>query len=308
MPARARTRRARRRARAGQVGEQVQRAVVDERRRERAPGLAQGERRAASRARSGRGRTRAPRRRRGRRRARTRRGRRQAKTARQRAMTAPLCSASNPGSTCVDCSSRRARCWARRRSRYASAAAAPTPAGKQPGRLGATQQRDVADVVEQLGPIGAVAEDERLHRELDVHHAARAVLDVEAAGLDRMRRAHLLAHRPHFAEQRLQIGGAATRCGAPPRSAAPALDAGHQRAASAPVLPGPRRVCRARSGSSRTTLIDVTSSPELPFGLSAVSMSNSSPAAVRIVSQVMQLADESAVHLGRLVGLGLGSS
>ena len=103
--------------RAGQVGEQVQRAVVDEHRRERAPGLAQGQPRLPVEWRPVRGRTRAPRRRRGRRRARTRRGRRQAKTARQRARTALLCPASDAGSTCVGCSSRRARCWARRRSR-----------------------------------------------------------------------------------------------------------------------------------------------------------------------------------------------
>jgi len=36
-------------------------------------------------------------------------------------------------------------------------------------------------------------------------------------------------------------------------------------------------------------VIEVTSSPELPLGRSAVSMSNSSPAAVRSVSQVISL-------------------
>jgi len=40
-----------------------------------------------------------------------------------------------------------------------------------------------------------VGEHQVLHRELDVDHAAGIVLDVEQAGLVRVRGVHLLAHR-----------------------------------------------------------------------------------------------------------------
>ena len=158
------------------------------------------------------------------------------------------------------------------------------------------------------GAVGAVAEDERLHRELDVDHAAGAVLDVEAAGPDRMRGAHLLAHRPHFVEQRLQVArrgehGAAHRLEARRQP----LDAGAPaRARQRLVLPGPRRVAAAAGlvvlerRHRRDQQAGVAVRPERRVDVEQLAGGG----AHRQPGD--ELADEGAVDLGRLVGLGLG--
>ena len=57
--------------------------------------------------------------------------------------------------------------------------------------------------------VGGMRQHQVLHRELDVHHAAGAVLDVEAARpAPGVRCAHLVAHRAHLVAQR---GGVARR-------------------------------------------------------------------------------------------------
>ena len=68
--------------------------------------------------------------------------------------------------------------------------------------FGALQQGDVADVGNQFGVRRGLRQHEVLHREFGIHHAAGAVLEVEGAGLDRPRCAHLLAHGDDFGTQR----------------------------------------------------------------------------------------------------------
>ena len=79
------------------------------------------------------------------------------------------------------------------------------PASSSRGVLGALEQRDVAEVVLQAGMRAAVREHQVLHRELDVHQAALAVLRVDALVALRMRVAHLLAHRRDLLAQRLGV-------------------------------------------------------------------------------------------------------
>jgi hypothetical protein len=136
-----------------------------------------------------------------------------------------------------------------------------------------------------------MGEHQILHRELGVHHAAGAVLDVEQAGLHRPGGAHLVAHRLHRLRQRCVVARcgqhvAAHRLEALGQRRGPAQQRARVRAwcsqVHAVLLPRPRWYCSNEA-------IDVTSRPELPFGRSAVSMSNNSPAAVRSVSQVISL-------------------
>ena len=51
--------------------------------------------------------------------------------------------------------------------------------GDQPGRARALQQRDVADVVGQLGMMWTFAQHQILHAELDVDDAAAVVFEVK---------------------------------------------------------------------------------------------------------------------------------
>ena len=60
------------------------------------------------------------------------------------------------------------------------------------------------------------------------------------------------------------------------------------------VLPGPGGVAAAAVLVVLVRAIEVTSRPELPFGRSAVSISNRSPSAVRTVSQLISLRTKAA--------------
>src|SRR5207253_1446106 len=66
--------------------------------------------------------------------------------------------------------------------------------GQQARGLRTLQQGDVADVGNELAVRRRLRQHQELHGELDVDHAAGAVLDVEAIALDGTRGAHLLAH------------------------------------------------------------------------------------------------------------------
>ena len=75
-----------------------------------------------------------------------------------------------------------------------AAAASPTPAGSRPAASARCSNAMLPTLGISSGCAG-LGQHQELHRELGIDHAARAVLDVETVGLDRMRGAHLLAHR-----------------------------------------------------------------------------------------------------------------
>ena len=74
----------------------------------------------------------------------------------------------------------------------------------QPGRCCTAQQLDVAPVLDQFGVVVAVRQHQELHHELDVHHAAGVVLQVEEPRFVGVAVVHLLAHAADLGRQRAQ--------------------------------------------------------------------------------------------------------
>ncbi len=132
---------------------------------------------------------------------------------------------------------------------------APTPGRQQAARLGALQQRDVAHVGNQFRMVRAACDSTRnCTANSSVDHAAGAVLDVEAVGGDRARRAHLLAHRHDLGAQPTGSRGAViTACRtASKRSRSSTLCRARSARASWPGAPRSTRCCcRAAAGNWR---------------------------------------------------------
>jgi len=119
--------------------------------------------------------------------------------------------------------------------------------GDMAGILRALQQTDVAQVLHQFGVRARLRQHQELHGELGVHHAALAVLDVEAAGRHRVCGAHALAHADDFLRQRGRVAfggddGAAHGVEALAQRAAAEHEA---RTRHGLVLPGPGGVAAA---------------------------------------------------------------
>ena len=70
---------------------------------------------------------------------------------------------------------------------------------------GDPEERDVADVARQRGVLVRERKHEKLDRELDVHHAAGVVLQVERGGTVRMTRRHLAPHLDDVAGKRCRL-------------------------------------------------------------------------------------------------------
>src|SRR5262252_7490039 len=110
--------------------------------------------------------------------------------------------------------------------------------------LGALQQRDVANVVDQIAMAMRMRQHEELHGEFGVHHPAGAVLDVEHARGYRVRGMDPLAHGHYLAGQRASVALGAEHPGAYGIEAGCQIDASgaETRASQRLVLPGPRGV------------------------------------------------------------------
>lgn len=93
------------------------------------------------------------------------------------------------------------------------------PGRQQAAGLGGMQQGDVAAVGLQGLVLGGVGEHQQLHRELGVHHAAGAVLHIEAAFGHGARLAYLFPHGPHFFAQGIGLARSAEHAAAHPLKA-----------------------------------------------------------------------------------------
>src|SRR5207302_2839423 len=67
------------------------------------------------------------------------------------------------------------------------------------------EERDVAEIAEQVKVLARVREHETLHHELDVDHAARVVLQVEKPARVGMRGVELLAHGADLGGERARL-------------------------------------------------------------------------------------------------------
>ena len=119
--------------------------------------------------------------------------------------------------------------------------------GQQARIFDALQQGDVTHIVGQSRVAGCVQKHQILHDKLRIHHAAGAVFDVKALGLDRMGLAHPLPHGHDFGLQKNGVSRCAdhgqTHGVKTGGQAGPAHDATGPRHGL--VLPGPRGVAAA---------------------------------------------------------------